>query len=804
MSGPGTREPPGPTSGNGASRPGSAGTPSGGGRRPPLLPSLDPLGDALELGAVRVAFAIHIVVALVLSFVPLFDVLGFERAFVSGVLAAPLSAAIGVSMVRSARRRGGDDLARVASHAAGLSALTLVPTLVAGVLVELATQPCDQEEGVLFLLLVAGGNALFGSAIGVAAATLSERRFVPGAVAALVLAGAIASALHRLYAEPQIFVFSLPFGYWPGSLYDEELGVSRALWSFRGYTVLVALALLSAARMFVDPESLLLGLRRPRPAALIATVVLAFAALTVRGSGRSLGFDLDRSAIVERLSRRVVTEHFTIHLAPTVPAEEVARIAEDHELRYAQLRRWFGFEPAAPLESFVYASAGQKRRLMGAAQTQIARPWAREIHIDGFGVPHPVLRHELAHVFAGELASGPFRVPTSLGVLVNIGVVEGLAVAADWPASELTVHGWARAMRHLGLAPDLRRTLDLFGFWSISSARAYTVAGSFIRWLVDTRGTKALGILYASNDFEAAYGEPLGSLVASWERFLDALPLDPAELTIAEHRFKRPGIFQKVCAHKAANLSRQGYERLRSGDLDGGIEKLSQLLAYGPSNVQPLLDIATELARAGRLEEARRYAKRALETPQITEKNAAEAREALAGLDWRAGDREKAREGYRLVLDRHLSSGSDRLQLARLWALEQGEGAGTEVEGVLRPLLLGELSGAKALVRAGALARARPQDGLVRYLYARQLEGAAAYEEAAVEARAAVELGLPGEPLLDEAELLLGRVLLRAGQRDEAAQRFDALAARARSEVLRLNGLDWAERARFAPPAGPE
>src|SRR5215472_12248420 len=105
----------------------------------------DPLGDALELRAVRIGFLIQTGLAIILSFIPLFDVLGFERALASGLVAAPVSAAVGISMVRSARLRGGDDLARVASHAIGLSLLMLVPTLVAGVIVELVHQPCDEQ-----------------------------------------------------------------------------------------------------------------------------------------------------------------------------------------------------------------------------------------------------------------------------------------------------------------------------------------------------------------------------------------------------------------------------------------------------------------------------------------------------------------------------------------------------------------------------------------------------------------------------------------------------------------------------------
>ncbi|MCK6547706.1 hypothetical protein L6R52_17780 [Myxococcota bacterium] len=767
----------------------------------------DHLGDALELPAVRVGLLLHTLLAIGLSFVPLLDVLGFERAFVSGLLATPVSAAIGIAMVRAARSRGGDDLARVAAHAIGVSFLMLVPTLFAGVVVELATQPCDQQQGMSFLVLVAGGNALFGASLGVVAATLSTRRWAPGLLVAAALAIFLGVALHRLYAEPQIFVYSLPFGYWPGSLYDEELEVSGALWAFRGYGLLVALTMLSAARMLAD-RILVVRPVMPRRTVLVGTVILATAAWMVGRSGESIGFALTRQTIEEQLSRRVKTEHFDLFVAPTVSADDVALLVEDHELRYDQLVRWFGFEPKGRIKSFVYANEDQKRHLMGASATQIARPWAREIHINGFGVPHPVLKHELAHVFAGELATGMFHVPASFGVLVNIGIVEGIAVAADWPANELTVHGWTRTMRELGLAPDMRTTLAPLGFWSISSARAYTVAGSFVRWLVERHGLAKVGVLYATNDFEEAFGQPLDALVAEWEAFVAALPLSKEDLTIAEHRFKRPGIFQKVCAHKAANLAKDGYEKLRSGDLEGGIAELEQLSSYAPTNVAPLVDIAQELARRGRLDEARRFAKRAHETQGITVKSAAEAREALAGIEWRGGQRDLARDGYRHVLDKNLSTGSVRLQLARLTALD-AEGPAADV---LRGVLLGDLSGSKALVRLGNATRAldgtatatASLSGLARYLYARQLEVAGAFDEAVVEAGRALAGPLPGAPIADEAALMHGRLLLRTRRPAEAVETFTALAARARTDALRLVAEDWADRARFTARGGPE
>lgn len=286
----------------------------------------DLLGDAFELRALRIGLLLHVLLAIGLCFVPLFDVLGFERALASGLLAGPVSAAVGVSMVRAARAKGGGDLARIASYAIGISLLLLVPTLVAGIVVELANQPCDQEQGFLFLFLVAGGNAIFGAAIGVSAASISSRKYWPGILVATVFILFLSRALYSLYSEPQIFIYSVPFGFWPGSLYDEELSVSAALWTFRGHTFLVGLAAIALARMFADARTLTFQLERPRVTALLGTMVLTLLAVAVYRNGERLGFDLSRATIERELSRRVRTQHFDLFISPSITPDQVSRL----------------------------------------------------------------------------------------------------------------------------------------------------------------------------------------------------------------------------------------------------------------------------------------------------------------------------------------------------------------------------------------------------------------------------------------------------------------------------------------------
>lgn len=746
----------------------------------------------MPYGPVTLSFGVHAILALGLVFVPLFDNLGFERAFATGLLSAVTSPFVTLA-VTDTRRGRGDTVLSVYARALAINGMMLLPTLVAGFSVELGGSRCSPGSGLFFLLLLAGGNALVGTALGLSAACLLPTRTLAMTAIIVILTAFLGAAFHRLYAEPQIYAYSIPFGYWPGSLYDEELVHDVALWAFRGYSSLLALGVVALLHGSVDPDTLRPAAQWRAPAAAVAAGLFALA-LAVAARGDDLGFDRDRATIMRALARRVTTDHFVLYIDPQATAEQVEQIRLDHELRFAELARFFGRSPPGRIRSFVYRSRDAKRRLMGGGRTQIARPWAREIHIHGLRTPHPVLKHELAHIFAGELARPPLFVPATAAVFVNIGIVEGIAVAADWPVRELTVHGWARAMHALERLPNLEKTLQPTGFWAISSSRAYTAAGSFIRYLTHRYGMDRFARLYADNDFEAAYGRTLADLVHEWETFLSTVPLPTDALVVAAHRFSRPGIFEKVCAHEAANLRRRGFLALERGDLETARRDLEALLHYAPAEPRPLARLASGFAREGYMEEAESLARRATEVPHATRKGRASGVEATGEIAWRKGDLKTAARSFAEVLALHLSTPQDRLQTARLMTLER-KGPSHRV---LRNYLLGDLSPSVALVRLGRLAAEHPEDALVQYLYGRALERAGAFPEAVQALKGTTGGALRGTPLEVEAQMSLGRALYRAGALTEAETVFTGVVHTTTRSADREAAAAWRARVHFA------
>ena len=177
-----------------------------------------------------------------------------------------------------------------------------------------------------------------------------------------------------------------------------------------------------------------------------------------------------------------------------------------------------------------------RKRLIGAGETTIANPIHREIHLVYDSFPNPVLKHELTHVMSSEFGMRILKISPKVGLL------EGLAVAADWGvANGLTPHQWSESMFKAGTAPDVSDMVG-FGFWYAPPKKSYTLMGSFCRYLIDTYGIEKFKTVYRTGDF-SVYGKSLDELISGWKAFLSTVPIPENAPILAEYRFSEPSIF---------------------------------------------------------------------------------------------------------------------------------------------------------------------------------------------------------------------------------------------------------------------
>ena len=454
--------------------------------------------------------------AALLDFAPLFNVLGYDFAFALGLATALVGVDMGHGAVSSARRNGrAVSPVKVAAEAIVATWALLVLPLLLSLANALRVRNCNIGAGLAFFALLPVCTGAFAAGTGATVAVaLPGRRSARLAAFALPLLS-VAWALARLYRDPAVFAFDPFAGFFPGPIYDEALRPpTRLLW-FRLANLTWLAAAIATAHAWRPPRTL----PRRWPSLLVALVLLAASVGWYEARG-TLGFHVRRADLERMLSRETRSEHFVLRTDPTVESDaDIDLATQDLEFRYQQLAHILGVEPALPVTVYRFPSSAAKKDAVGAESTLYAKPWTREIFVQADHFPAQRLRHELAHVFASAFGDRLFGVSLSWHFVGPIpwptlasGLVEGLAEAADFdnPDGRSTTHQEAAAMLALGKAPALERALGA-GFTFESGPRAYTVAGSFCRFLLDGFGADKLRALYRSaGDFPRVYGRESG------------------------------------------------------------------------------------------------------------------------------------------------------------------------------------------------------------------------------------------------------------------------------------------------------
>ena len=617
---------------------------------------------------------IGILLAFVLAFIPMLNLLGYEYATAYCLFAIVASGSI-------ALRRLGDGTFRLGHQPtpvifvglAGRANLPLVLPPLVSLANALIVPNCDIGIGILLFLLlpvltvpVIVVSAMTGAAI------LKSRRWRVFFYVMVVLLSAISSAIH-IFTEPPIFAYHPFVGYFSGSIYDEALTLPPGLLPFR----LMCLAFVGAVLSAID-----VAYKRARREPLATAVVAFFAASTIWGVVYTQRFDLriesTRDDIIEALGGIAESEHFIIYypLSSSTIASNIDDIVDDHEFRYSQLRDYFGVEPELPLRSFIYASQSQKERMMGANRTLIAKPWLGEMHITYRAVGDGHLAHEMAHLFSAAFGSGPLELAAGGGLITfDMGLIEGAAEAASWDAIDLTMHGWAAAMIEAELAPNIEDIAGTTGFWSSYSRTVYTLMGSFSRWLIAEHGIERFRHLYATGDFEETYGESAQELASVWSAFLAELPLSERDIELTRFRYDRPAIFSKRCARSVAALAREGWAFAGGQRYGEAAECFADVVEDDPDNIGYRLEYARILRQAGDYLEAETVAAWVEGSQGVGRVYRAQAMELLGDIAWSSGQLDAAFGYYQQVVEEPLLEDDLRRVTVKLWAVQNPSAA---------------------------------------------------------------------------------------------------------------------------------
>jgi tetratricopeptide (TPR) repeat protein len=698
---------------------------------------------------VLIPLALTVVISIALLFFPLVGALGFEYAAVTGFLLSFISVFISAELITSDNKShsAGKRISDRVSSILFINFIILAVVYITGLLGSLFKGDCFIKEGTVFFLLIPAVSVFFSATLGLLSGFVLRRRgFIVGALALVCI---FAYALLELYNEPSLFVYNPLFGFFPGPIYDEAIPVTDTLIAYRlitalwGFLFLILLYLANG-----------LSYRRVGAWDFLKLIAVGTALITAYSYEHELGISFDREYITGRiLPASYETDNFVIYYDPaSTAARHIDLIAGDHEWRYKELSDFLDLDTQEKIRSYVYPDAETRKRVVGAGDTTIANPIHKEIHLIYETFPDPMLKHELTHVMAGDFGTELLRMSPKVGLL------EGLAVAADWSGNGYDPHQWSKAIIENKMAPDIEEITG-FGFWYAPPALAYTLMGSFTRFLIDTYGIEKFKTVYRTGNF-STFGKGLPALVTDWKNFLKGVPA-PADISkLAKSKFGAPGIFTASCPRRVAALKAEGFKFYRSDNFGKARESFAEALEYDGSDPVVLNGLAYSSYYEGDYDEAVRIAG---ETDALTQVDRAALENLKANALWQKDDAQAAGRIFSSLRRGPLPDDLKRELDVKLSALAAGGTPGESVREFFstRDRTLQAVSLSESILSA-------PEYSPSYYLLGRLLYNAGEYERAVPYLSMAEYLSLPTEELNRENLRLLGISLFASGRYDES------------------------------------
>lgn len=678
-------------------------------------------GSILRSRAHQIVAGIVFLLMGAIGFVPLFGGPGYESALAAGILLPSIVSVLAALDLAKEQRQPFDAFCRGVGTGAAIFGVALVTMVVQGLRVGL----CDPWSGLENVLLGPGIGCLLAGAWGWIASEIAGRigRRVARVLALALIAlaapiGCILVSLGRFYTSPMIFAFDPFVGYFSGSIYDTVLDLAPLITYRAGSVATLFAAFVFALHFTHDDRGRLHYESIGRPGLLALGIASAIASLTITAKGAELGHYQTRGTIEEALGAVIHGDRCDVVYPRSLPIDQAQRFAAECDGHVASNEAWLEVSGTPRITAFLFESETQKAALMGAAGTNIAKPWRHEVYVQVSAYPHRVIGHEIMHVVAGGVGHGPFRIAGSLGgLLPNPGLIEGVAVASNPKDDELGPAEWARAMKDLGILPKLS-TLFALGFLGTNASTAYTVSGAFVGWVHDTFGAKVIVDWYGGKALPDVVGKSWDDLEAAWHASLDALVLPDTAAAVAKARFDRPAIFGRKCPRVVDACKERADSLAGAGDARGAIAALDEAIDLDPHDDDARLSQAKLWIPAGEIEKARALLAAMAANAELRQSLRDAALEELGDLELGEGNGPSALARYTELAARTLDESKLRTLFVKSYAAS---------DPIYREAIVALLVGApgkkpsrtRATELLAALDVEHPENGLAAYLLAR-------------------------------------------------------------------------------------
>ncbi len=728
---------------------------------------------------VLISLAVTAALSLLLTFFPLIGTLGFEYSIFTAFIMAFISVFLASELANVELRSTifGQRVSDRASAIILINLIILAVVYVIGLFSSLIKQDCYIKEGTVFFLLIPAVTVFFSTSLGLLTGFVVKRRgFLLGA---LILLAIIFYSLWKLYSGLSLFLYNPVIGFFPGPLYDESVPVTQTLVIYRAITILWGVFLLLLLKVMNG-----ISFQRARAWDFISLAVVALALIISYSYQNNIGFSYSRAYVTEHiLPGSLETENFVIYYDPGSPeAEYIELIAQDHEWRYKQLSQYLNLGKGAKIRSYIYPDIDTRKKIVGAGETTIANPVHKEIHMIYNSFPHPILKHELVHVMAGDFGTDYLKISPKIGLL------EGLAVAVDWNGGAYTRHQYSKSMIEKNMAPDIEDIIG-FGFWYAPPQVSYTLMGSFSKYLIDTYGIEDFKTLYRTGGF-SVYGKSLGELSAEWQQFLEGVYTPEETRLITESKFSEPSIFEATCPRRVAALKNLAFTHFRNDDYYRAVIRFEEALSYSGGDPVLLNGLSYSNYYGGNYDQVAIPSETTGRLPLVDRHMLQNIR---ANALWQSGGTAKAHVVFQALRDKPLPDDLKRELDIKISAINRG---GITEEKIRE--FFGTRQRTLQVAALQELIRESPEYAPAYYLTARMFFNNEQFDKALPYLQKARQLGLGSEKLTLENLRILGIALYAQGRYNEAADAYAELIAIDESGQKQEYGLDFIDRSNWA------
>ncbi|MCX6173813.1 MAG: hypothetical protein NTZ27_03555 [Ignavibacteriales bacterium] len=514
-----------------------------------------------------------VLINLLLTFLPLTKTLGYEFSVVNGIFLFIIGGLQIIIVQRKDFVIGAIDL--LLKNKLFISFSIIIPFLI-GFLSSVLNSNCPIKDGILFYLVISIPSFFFGGALGNFCTALSRKYSFYFFI--IISIGLIISPLTEFFFNPQIYFYNPIFGYFPGTIYDEDLSVDRILLAYRIFNVAFFILLFYSSRIVLNNE------KKNKTLIVFILIFLSFFFSILKPK---LFFATDKKRIEKELASTIITNNFQIHLPDSLRGDKENRYnALLHEYYLDQIKIQLTLPFSHNIDSYLFPGKESKRELLGSGNADIAKPWLKQIFSNYYNYGR-TLKHELVHILAGEFGQTPFKVSADF----NPAMIEGLAMAIENNYDDYPIQYMAKLAFTAGYKYPIAKLFSGINFFSRTSSISYIYAGSFLKYLEDKFGISKIKYLYQVNDFQKVYGKKLNELVKDYELFMENYQIE-FNKSRAQLYFGGVSIFKKYCPRMAASEVNKAWELYKNKKYSEAFNLFKNVYNYSNS-YQSLLGVVS-------------------------------------------------------------------------------------------------------------------------------------------------------------------------------------------------------------------